>query len=36
MSDDADRIDRLALSHGQARWLLSYLGLHAGEDEQMT
>src|SRR5580700_1997343 len=34
MSDDADRIDRLALSHGQARWLLSYLGLHAGEDEQ--
>ena len=34
MNDDADRIDRLALSHGQARWLLSYLGLHAGEDER--
>jgi hypothetical protein len=34
MSDDLDRIDRLALSHGQARWVLGYLGLHAGEDER--
>jgi hypothetical protein len=30
---DAAPIDLLALSHGQARWVLSYLGLHAGEDE---
>jgi hypothetical protein len=34
MEQDLLRIDRLALSHGQARWVLSYLGLHAGEDEQ--
>ena len=33
MRDDATRIDRLALSHGQARWVLGHLGLHAGEDE---
>lgn len=33
MNDGAARIDRLALSHGQARWVLSQLGLHAGEDE---
>jgi hypothetical protein len=33
MQQDALRIDRLALSHGQARWVLGYLGLHAGEDE---
>jgi hypothetical protein len=26
-------IDLLALGHGQARWVLSTLGLHAGEDE---
>ena len=30
----AAQIDRLALSHGQARWVLDYLGLHAGEDVQ--
>jgi hypothetical protein len=30
---DASQIDRLALSHGQARWVLGMLGLHAGEDE---
>ena len=30
---DAFQIDRLALSHGQARWVLRTLGLHAGEDE---
>ena len=30
---DALRIDRLALSHGQARRVLINLGLHAGEDE---
>lgn len=30
---DATHIDRLALSHGQARWVLGHLGLHAGEDE---
>ena len=34
MEQDLLRIDRLALSHGQARWVLSYLGLHAGEDEK--
>src|SRR5258707_1069569 len=34
MDRDASRIDRLALSHGQARWVLKYLRLHAGEDEQ--
>ncbi len=34
MDRDASRIDRLALSHGQARWVLNNLGLHAGEDEQ--
>src|ERR1700730_1395348 len=33
MQKDAVRIDRLALSHGPARWVLGYLGLHAGEDE---
>jgi|SRR5580692_5632370 hypothetical protein len=33
MTTDADRIDQLALSHGQARWVLSNLGLHAGDDE---
>src|SRR5437899_2541782 len=33
MSHDASHIDRLALSHGQARWVLANLGLHAGEDE---
>jgi hypothetical protein len=30
---DAASIDLLALSHGQARWVLTHLGLHAGEDE---
>ena len=30
---DPFRIDRLALSHGQARWVLGLLGLRAGEDE---
>ena len=34
MDQDLLRINRLALSHGQARWVLSCLGLHAGEDEQ--
>jgi len=34
MDDDILRIDRLALDHGQARWVLIYLGLHAGENEQ--
>jgi hypothetical protein len=34
MSDDANRIDQLAVSHGQARWVLRELGLHAGEDER--
>ncbi len=34
MTQDATRIDLLALSHGQARWVLDYLGLHAGEDVQ--
>jgi hypothetical protein len=34
MDRDASHIDRLALSHGQARWVLTHLGLHAGEDEQ--
>src|SRR5271169_1805329 len=34
MEQDLLCIDRLALSHGQARWVLSSLGLHAGEDEQ--
>jgi len=34
MDRDASHIDRLALSHGQARWVLNNLGLHAGEDEQ--
>jgi hypothetical protein len=33
MDHDVRRIDRLTLSHGQARWVLSELGLHAGEDE---
>jgi hypothetical protein len=33
MEQDVLRIDRLALSHGQVRWVLSSLGLHAGEDE---
>ena len=33
MNRDASHIDRLALSHGQARWVLIHLGLHAGEDE---
>jgi hypothetical protein len=33
MDRDASHIDRLALSHGQARWVLIHLGLHAGEDE---
>jgi hypothetical protein len=33
MERDPIRIDRLALSHGRARWVLSDLGLHAGEDE---
>jgi hypothetical protein len=33
MDRDASHIDRLALSHGQARWVLTHLGLHAGEDE---
>jgi hypothetical protein len=35
VDQDAARIDLLVLSHGQARWVLSYLGLHAGEDEQI-
>ena len=30
----SSHIDRLALGHGQARWVLTHLGLHAGEDEQ--
>jgi hypothetical protein len=34
MTQDATQIDLLALSHGQARWVLDYLGLHAGEDAQ--
>src|SRR5437773_8361228 len=34
MDRDASHIDRLGLSHGQARWVLNNLGLHAGEDEQ--
>ncbi len=34
MDRGASRIDRLALSHGQSRWVLNNLGLHAGEDEQ--
>src|SRR6266851_3091820 len=34
MDLDASHIDRLRLSHGQARWVLTNLGLHAGEDEQ--
>jgi len=34
MTDDAFRIDQLAVSHGQARWVLRELGLHAGEDER--
>lgn len=29
----APNIDLLALAHGQARWVLGHLGLHAGEDE---
>lgn len=33
MDRDTPHIDRLALSHGQARWVLINLGLHAGEDE---
>ena len=36
MIDDALRIDRLALSHGQARWVLLHLGLHTGEDERTS
>jgi hypothetical protein len=34
MTQDAAQIDLVALSHGQARWVLDYLGLHAGEDGQ--
>jgi len=34
MNEDKFRIDRLALSHGQARWVLGDLGLHSGEDER--
>lgn len=33
MEQDFLRIDRLALSHGQVRWVLSNLGLHAGGGE---
>src|SRR5438132_13386513 len=35
MDRDPSHVDRLALSHGQARWVLNNLGLHAGEDEQI-
>jgi hypothetical protein len=31
---DLIRIERIALSHGQARWVLDYLGLHGGGDAQ--
>jgi hypothetical protein len=34
MDKDALRIDRLRLTHGQARWVLNNLGIHAGEDQQ--
>jgi hypothetical protein len=34
MDKDAAHIDLLALSHGQARWVLDLLGLHAGGDAQ--
>jgi len=33
MSQAIPSTDRLNLSHGQARWVLTHLGLHAGEDE---
>jgi hypothetical protein len=33
MDRDPPQIDRIGLSHGQARWVLIHLGLHAGEDE---
>jgi hypothetical protein len=33
MSNDADRIDALALTHGQARWVLWHLDLRVGDDE---
>lgn len=32
MTHDPDPIEVLALSHGQARWVLDYLGLHGGGD----
>jgi hypothetical protein len=35
MDEDAAHIDLLALSHGQARWVLDLLGLHAGGDAQI-
>jgi hypothetical protein len=34
MESDSHRIEQLALSHGQARWVLDCLGLHAGGDAQ--
>jgi hypothetical protein len=34
MQDHAFRIDRLALTHGQARWVLHHVGLYAGDDER--
>ena len=34
MAPDLLRIQSLSLSHGQARWVLDYLGLHAGGDAQ--
>lgn len=34
MESDLARIEYLALSHGQARWVLEYLGLHAGGDQR--
>lgn len=33
MSGHTHEIDQLALSHGQARWILQGLDLHAGEDD---
>jgi hypothetical protein len=32
LTHDPDPIEVLALSHGQARWVLDYLGLHGGGD----
>lgn len=34
MESDLARIEYIALSHGQARWVLKSLGLHAGGDQR--